>query len=64
MKNKTIWYLIGGAVVLYIGLIQYKKYLIDQAFKKGLLEDTPVNRQAFANQSLKEVIQTVKTLKK
>lgn len=63
MKNIKLWHLLIAGIAIIFFMIWYKKYLIDQAFAKGILEDTPINRQAFANQNLMQVIQTLKNLK-
>ena len=63
--EKGMKFIIWGIVVIAVGFIvitQYKKYLITQIFAKGLLEDTPLNRTAMANQNILQVLQTLRTI--
>jgi hypothetical protein len=58
--------IIYGLVIIAVGFIvvtQYKQYLIKQIFAKGLLEDTPLNRTAMANQNILQVLETLRTIK-
>jgi hypothetical protein len=64
--TKGIKLLVWGVVIIAIGFIavtQYKNYLIKQIFAKGLLEDTPLNRTALANQNILQVLQTLRGIK-
>jgi Tfp pilus assembly major pilin PilA len=64
--EKGMKLIIWAIVIIAVGFIaitQYKNYLIKQIFAKGLLEDTPLNRTALANQSILQVLQTLRNIK-
>jgi uncharacterized membrane protein YebE (DUF533 family) len=61
--GKHLAWLVVIAVIGFIAYTQFKEYLIGQVFKKGLLEDSPVNRQALENENAFTILQTMNTLK-
>jgi len=62
MKNKFLLYGIV-IVAIFITYVLLKKYLINQIFAKGILEDSPINRQGLANQNILQIIQTSKQVR-
>jgi hypothetical protein len=60
--KELVWIVVIG-ILIFIGYTQFKEYLIGQIFKKGLLEDTPVNRQALENENAFTILQTMNTVK-
>jgi uncharacterized membrane protein YebE (DUF533 family) len=61
--GKHLAWLVVLAVIAFIAYTQFKEYLIGQVFKKGLLEDSPVNRQALENENAFTILQTMNTVK-
>jgi hypothetical protein len=61
--GKHLAWLVVFSVVAFIAYTQLKEYLINQIFKKGLLEDSPVNRQALENENAFTIFQTMNTVK-
>jgi hypothetical protein len=61
--GKHLAWLVVLGVVAFIAYTQFKEYLIGQVFKKGLLEDSPVNRQALENENAFTILQTMNTIK-
>ena len=62
MKHNIVYFIIL-AIIIFIAYVELKKYMINQIFAKGLLEDTVLNRQALANQNLIQVFQTSNSVK-
>ena len=61
--GKHLAWLVVLAVIAFIAYTLFKEYLIVQVFKKGLLQDSPANRQALENENAFTIMQTMNTLK-